>query len=143
MTWNWHEEGFAAPPRRVPAPPGLLLYRAWGGNSSKTGNPARPGVCLSTQRPGSRTDAERLFSAWEWGNSCVWLTAFRVVPGTDLHVGFVDPAEVFDLRLAPVRQGVQVLIENPILGKLFETTSVRLQNDLGGRYVATGSGLFH
>ena len=139
MAWNWQDEGFSSPPRLLQAPPGLLLYRAWGGNSSKTGTPARPGVCLSTQRPNSRTQADRLFSAWEWGNSCLWLTVFRIAPGTDLHVGLVDLAEVFDLRLVSGRGGVQVLVENPIVGKLFETESKRLTDELGGLQIGAGS----
>ena len=143
MAWNWQDEGFSAPPRLLQAPSGLILYRAWGGNSSKTGSPVRPGVCLSTQRPTSRTDAERLFSAWEWGNSCHWLTVFRVAPGTALHVGLVDQREVFDLRLLSKRKGVQVLVENPIAGKLFEVESKRLADDLGAFQVGIGSKMTH
>ena len=80
-----------------------------------------------------------MFSAWEWGNSCLWLTVFRIAPGTDLHVGLVDQAEVFDLRLVSGRGGVQVLVENPIVGKLFETESKQLTDDLDGLQIGAGS----
>jgi hypothetical protein len=138
MAWSWQEEGFAAPPTPLKAPEGTVLYRAWGGSSSKEGHPHRPGVCLSIQRPASRLDAERLFSVWEWGNSCLWLTAFRVTPGTELYVGSVDPGAILDLRLAGRRKGVQVFVENPIAGKLIEAATTRLVDDLGGFQVMPG-----
>jgi hypothetical protein len=143
MNWNWKEEGFSAPPTVMFAQPGLVLYRVWGGKSSKAGNPSRAGVCLSTQPPLSRVDAERLFSAWEWGNSCIWLTEFRVTPGTALHVGLVDQGEVFDLRLLGGRKGIQVLIENPVSSKLFEVETTRLDGDLGNLIIGAGSAKSH
>ena len=143
MNWSWQQEGFDAAPRAMSAPQGLLLFRAWGGAASKMGSPTRPGVCLSTLRPSTRTEAERLFSAWEWGNSCIWLTEFRTAPGTTLHVGHVDAGQVLDLRLISLRKGVQVFVENPAHAKLFEMGTTRLVDDLGGRYVAAGSRATH
>jgi hypothetical protein len=143
MNWNWHDEGFSTAPRAVEAPTGLRLFRAWGGASSKTGNPARPGLCLSTQRPSTRTEAERLFSAWEWGNSCLWITEFRVAPGTILYLGHVHPGLILDLRLLGPQKGVQVFIENPVRSKIFEAWTSRLVDDLDGRHVVAGSKRTH
>lgn len=143
MHWNWRAEGFTAPPLTAVAPPGLRLYRAWGGASTKTGNPQRPGVCLSTQRPTTRAEAERLFAAWEWGNSCLWRTEFRVVPGTRIHIGHADPGQVLDATLRSAVPGVQVLVENPVHGKLVEVLTMRLIDDLRGIAVLGGSRSTH
>src|SRR5262245_43713929 len=107
MKWHWHAEGFLREPERRDAPPGLRLYRAWGGTSQKIGSPSRPGVCLSTQRPGTRSGAEKFFSAWEWGNPCHWLTEFRVIAGTQMYVGVVDPGDFVAPNLIGSRHGVQ------------------------------------
>ena len=139
MNWNWRDEGFRTEPKRVPASPGLRLYRAWGGTSTKTGSLSRPGVCFSTQRPDTRSEAEGLFSAWEWGNSCLWLTEFRVVGRPELYVGPVHPGDYVAPHLSDPRVGVQVFIENPLHGKLFEVQTTRLADDLGGRHVLPGS----
>ena len=139
MNWNWRDEGFLAEPKRIAAPPGLRLYRAWGGTSQKMGSLSRPGVCFSTQNPDTRSEAEGLFSAWEWGNSCLWLTEFRVIGRPELHVGAVHPGDYVDPHLSDPRRGVQLFIENPVHGKLFEVQTVRLADDLGGRHVLPGS----
>lgn len=114
------------------------MYRVWGGNATKEGNPARPGICLSSQRPSSRTAAEQLFAVWEWGNSCLWLTTFEIVPGTVMHIGSVHPGQFaqpgFD------RGGEQVFIEQPIKGKLRELSTERLRDDMAGAWVSTRSG---
>jgi len=139
MSWNWRDEGFGTEPKPVPASPGLRLYRAWGGSSAKTGTPSRPGVCFSTQRPDTRSEAEGLFSAWEWGNSCLWLTEFRVIGRPQLYVGPVHPGDYVAPHLLDTRVGVQVFIENPLHGKLFEVQTTRLVDDLGGVHVHPGS----
>ena len=141
MHWNWRDEGFRARPQAVPAPPALRLYRAWGGASQKFGSPSRPGVCFSTQVPRTRSEAERLFSAWEWGNSCLWLTEFSVLGRPTLHVGAVDPGGIVDSRLFDPRTGVQVFIDNPLHGKLYEIKTIRLLDDLHGLQVHPGSRL--
>ena len=141
MNWNWRDEGFRAQPTLVAAPPGLRLYRAWGGASQKSGSPSRPGVCFSTQKPGTGREAEGLFSAWEWGNSCLWLTEFRVVGRPALYVGAVHPGDYVDPRLSDPRAGVQVFIENPLRGKLLEVRTTRLVDDLRGMHVHPGSRL--
>jgi hypothetical protein len=140
MKWQWRAEGFLSEPQRRGAPSGLKLYRAWGGTSLKNGSPSRPGVCLSTQRPSTRLEAERLFSAWEWGNPCLWLTDFRVVAGTPIYIGAVDPGDYVSPTLMGSSHGVQVFIENPVHSKqLIEVATTRLLDDLGGRYVVPGS----
>lgn len=126
-------------PKRVSAPAGLRLYRTWGGTSQKTGHPSRPGVCFSTQKPDTRSEAERLFSAWEWGNSCLWLTEFRLIGPVELYVGAVHPGDYVDPRLSDPRCGVQVFVENPVHRKLIEVQTIRLADDLGGMHVLPGS----
>jgi hypothetical protein len=139
MKWQWRAEGFLRQPERRGAPASLKLYRAWGGASLKSGNPSRPGV--STQRPSTRLEAEKLFSAWEWGNSCLWLTEFRVAAGTQIYVGVVDPGDYVSLNLTASGRGAQVFIENPLQSQVVEVATVRLIDDLGGRYVVPGSRL--
>ena len=139
MKWNWRNEGFRTEPSRVTAPAGLRLYRAWGGTSQKTGSPARPGVCFSTQRPDTRAEADGLFSAWEWGNSCFWLTEFFVSGRIEIYVGPVHPGNYVDPSLRDPRYGVQVFIENPLQGKVVEVQTTRLVDDLDGRHVLPGS----
>jgi hypothetical protein len=88
-------------------------------------------------------EAERLFSAWEWGNSCLWVTTFRVDPGTTLYVGEVDAGLILDTELLAAVKGVQVFIENPVGTRLFELNTARLVDDLAGRWVGTPSKLEH
>lgn len=139
MNWNWREEGFRTEPKRIVTWPGLRLYRVWGGTSTKLGNPSRPGVCFSTQRPLTRLEAERLFSVFEWGNSCQWLTEFRVTGHLELFVGAVHPGDYVDPLLADPRVGVQVFVENPLHGKLCEGQTTRLGDDRAGMHFHPGS----
>jgi hypothetical protein len=139
IKWQWRAEGFLREPDRRKAPAGLRLYRAWGGTSKKAGSPSRPGVCFSTQKPATRTEAEKLFSAWEWGNACIWLTEFRVIAGTQIYVGLVDPGDHVAPNLTGSTAGVQVFIENPVQTRLIEVATTRLADDLGGWQVVTGS----
>ena len=139
MNWNWIDEGFRTEPRRVVASPALRLFRAWGGTSRKLGSHSRPGVCFSTQKPDTRSEAEGLFCAWEWGNSCLWLTEFRVMAHTELYVGAVHSGKYVHPRLSDPRGGVQVFIENPLHGKLFEVQTTLLEDDLEGTNVLPGS----
>ena len=136
--WDWRAEGFLRPPQPVRAASGRRLYRVWGGNATKEGNAARAGVCLSSQKPASRSAAERLFAVWEWGNSCIWLTTFEVLPGTVLHVGAVHPGDF--ARPGFDRGGEQGFVEQPIKRKLREIHTERLRDDLGGAWVSTRSG---
>ena len=143
IEWDWHKEGFRSKPRLVRASSGLRLFRAWGGVASKTGNPKRPGVCFSTQRPDTRIEAERLFSVWEYGNSCLRLTVFLVITGTYLYVGPVDHGSFVAPILRDPRQGVQVFVENPVHGKVLELHTTRLVDDLRANYVVPGSRRWH
>lgn len=142
MLWNWQQLGFRFVPRRTVAEDGLRLFRAWGGSSRKLGLPTAQGVCFSTQRPRSRTDAERLFSIWEWGNMCLWLTEFRVSGALPIYIGQVDPGDA-DPSLRDPRPGIQVFIENPLHGRVIEMFTTRLHDDLDGRYIVPGSRLNH
>lgn len=136
--WNWLAEGFAHPPRLVHATHRQLVYRVWGGTATKLGSPTRPGVCLSGRKPASRVDAERLFAVWEWGNSCLWVTTFEVIAGTPMFVGRVDPGQ--NPMPALGATWAQILIEQPVSGKLREIGTQRLHNDLGGRWVSSRAG---
>ena len=107
--WNWHEEGFAAPPMRVKTARPVALNRVWGGNASEMGNPARPGVCYSFEAPTTRREAEGLFSVWEWGNQCRFITPFCIAAGSTIFVGRAHPGDFYQSFLgAP---GSQVFVE--------------------------------
>ncbi|MEQ8765325.1 MAG: hypothetical protein RL885_15425 [Planctomycetota bacterium] len=69
----------------------------------------------------------------------MWLTEFRVVGRPELFVGPVHPGDYVAPHLSDPRVGVQVFIENPLHGKLFEVQTVRLADDLGGMHVLPGS----
>lgn len=126
-SWRWWEEGFLSIPIGVIAPRLLTLYRVSGGGSKEEGNPARPGVCFSFEKPRTRRDAEGLFSVWEWGNSTAFVTAFQVQPGTRLFVGKAHPGDFHQSSLgspgsqvfieaAEVRRGVRKLgVKTPLL----------------------------
>jgi hypothetical protein len=136
MRWNWRDEGFGSEPRSVTLHKPARIFRVWGGQASKAGSPHRAGVCFSMQKPLSRKWAERLFSVWEWGNACIWVTTFDVKPGTTLFVGSVDVGDAAP-DLAD-RRGVQVFIENPVAGTLREIVTERLTHDLDAGWVFVG-----
>jgi hypothetical protein len=62
-----------------------------------------------------------------------------VLVGTELHVGPVDAGGYVDPSLRDPGHGVQVFIENPVQGKVFEVQTTRLVDDLGGVHVLSGS----
>lgn len=126
--FEWQSKGFTSVPHRVVIP-GLYLFRAWGGMAKKWG------CYFSTQIPRSRTEADRLFSVWEWGNCCLWLTRFETFSETALYIGNVDPGVVYDPMLLSMREGVQVYIEPPLEGKVREKETWSLANDLHGRFM--------
>ena len=135
----WREVGFRDEPEWKIARAALPLYRAWGGGSSKSGDERSAGVCFSTQRPQRRTEAERLFSVWEWGNSCFWLTEFELGVGEGYYAGWVDPGAFVDARLQHPQPGVQIFVENPVGAKLRERRTTPLLDDMGGIVVVSGS----
>lgn len=134
--WDWRKEGFATPPRCETTDNPIRVFRVWGGRSSRTGSPHRAGVCFSAQKPMSRKWAERLFSLWEWGNDCTWVTEFEVKAGTALHYARVDIGSA--ISGLDDRRGIQVFIENPVEGKVIEITTERLTNDHDAGWVFTG-----
>ena len=91
------------------------------------------GVCFSSQRPTSRSHAERLFAVMEWGNACHYVTDFIVPFGIVLWYGQVDPGRP-DTPLGG-QFGVQVFIENPAAQQVHELRTVRLLDDLDGAVV--------
>jgi hypothetical protein len=95
-SWNWHDEGFKLEPKCVLLRWPMTVYRVWGGTSTEMGDSRRPGVCLSFEQPKSRKESERLFSLWEWGNTCRSVSPFRIEPGAKVFVGSVHPGDFYD-----------------------------------------------
>jgi len=129
--WNWQDEGFARPPTRVKTAHPVTLHRVWGGTASEMGNPTRPGVCFSFIAPKTRREAEGLFSVWEWGNQCRFVTSFDVTAGSTIFIGQAHPGDFYQSFLGT--PGSQVFVEIADLH-----TSVRrlgpakeLVNDMG------------
>ena len=131
--FSWKDEGFLEPPVPKLSKGGERIYRAWGGQSYPKGSPERPGVCFSTLKPNSRAEAEKLFALFEWGNSCLKVTEFRVPAGIVIWTGTVDPGDARLRNLA----GPQIFIENPAAQRVVEITTSDLRNDLGGAWVYT------
>ena len=134
----WRDVGFRDEPRSAIAWGRLTLYRAWGGSSQESGSERSAGVCFSTQRPQTRTEAESLFSVWEWGNSCRWLTEFELRAGEEYFAGWVDPGSVLDPSLQDPRLGVQIFVANPIRSKVITGRRIPLIDDTGGVFVVPG-----
>ena len=129
--WNWVSEGFNAPPVKAISRHILMLYRVWGGSAREMGSPNRPGVCLSFEAPRTRREAEGLFAVWEWGNTCLNITAFKVVAGTTLFIGKAHPGDVYQNNLG--LPGSQVFIETAVARThVHKQGHARpLQNDMG------------
>lgn len=134
--FDWAAEGFRAPPTCRFAARGQILFRAWGGGSSQQGSPERTGVCFSSERPGSRAEAERLYAVFEWGNACRYVSDFHVPVGTTLWWGQVDPGDPRAQLGAGC--GVQVFVENPAAQTLEVIRTAMLVDDLGGAWVHGG-----
>lgn len=132
--FSWKDEGFLSLPAPRLSQGGERIYRAWGGQSVAKGNPKRPGVCFSSIKPRSRAEAEKLSAVFEYGNSCLKVTEFRVPAGIVMWMGAVDPG---DTRLHPAA-GPQIFIENPAAQKVVEIGTSNLANDLGANLVHTG-----
>jgi hypothetical protein len=136
-SWNWKKVGFKYEPRKTNAPSNMRLFRAWGGPSTKLGNPESVGVCFSTDQPQSRNQAEALFAVFEYGNNCVYLSEFSVQIGTELWIGSVDPGD--PRPILGRSHGVQVFIENPAAQRLVVIRTSTLADDLKGAWVYTGN----
>jgi hypothetical protein len=135
-SWDWHEEGFAAPPTLTIAKGGERVYRAFGGAATVFGKPGRKGVCFSFDRARSRREAERLYSVAEWGNSFWRIATFEVPKGTPMWVGRVHPGDSHVHRLDQI--GTQIFIQNPWAMHLALLGTAPLLNDLAGGWVHTG-----
>lgn len=107
--WNWRAEGFLQPPSLVTTSRRLALFRVWGGTASEMGSPSRPGVCMSFHQPKSRREAEGLYSVFEWGNTCRFVTPFLLLPGARLYVGKAHPGDFYNAGLG--NPGSQVFVE--------------------------------
>ena len=135
---NWHALGFLVPPRQVTLGADQRVYRVWGGQSTKFGSPTQPVVFLSSMKPASRREAERRFAVWEWGNSCLWVTTFDLLQGTVIFVGPVDPG----VHPLPSFESTweQIVVPQPVAGKMREVGTQRLHDDLRGAWVANRAG---
>ena len=122
-------------PKSVQVRRRLPVYRVWGGTATETGSPTRPGVCFSIEKPRSRKEAEGLFSLWEWGNACRFVTEFVIEPGATIFVGTVYPGDFYDHGLGV--PGSQIFVETP-QAKLFVRKigpAQTLTDDLGGKVI--------
>lgn len=100
------------------------------------GAPHRAGVCFSTVAPKTRSEGERLFAVFEWGNTCTHVTEFLVPPGIVLWTGQVHPG---DPRACLGQHfGIQVFVENPAAQRLIWLRTQSLIDDLGAVRVYTG-----
>jgi hypothetical protein len=133
--WSWQRDaGFMGAPTfyRLSSP--LLVYRVWGGSSAEIGSPRARGVCFSAQKPRTRSQAERLFAIWEYGNATWYVSTFKVLPGATVFVGRVDPGAFNQAgRFSPT----QIFLMAPQV-RLFVRkvgSAVRLLNDVPGHLV--------
>lgn len=131
QNWNWRAEGFASEPTGVVLRGPVTLYRVWGGMSTELGSPTRPGVCFSLEQPRTRREAEELFSVWEWGNACRFVSRFQVWPSATIFVGQAHPGDFHDHGLG--EPGSQVFIEIDDVRRFVQRigTPVSLLDDLG------------
>ena len=82
-TEDWQRRGFASAPEVKTAPPdGLLMYRAWGANSTEYGT-----GYFALEKPTSVLDAELRFNIADWGNGLHFVSTFRLLPGYSYQVG--------------------------------------------------------
>jgi len=135
---DWRALGFLSQPRLIVAD-GRRLFRVWGGTSLERGDANSRGVFFSFQRPASQREAERLFAIAEFGNACTFVTEFDVPSGISMYVGAVDPGD--DVHITLAIAGEQVFIRNPWAQRLVQVGSAsRLERDLGGAWIYTGTG---
>jgi hypothetical protein len=109
VTFDWKQNGFAAPPALKVAPPeGLLLYRAWGAGSDELGS-----GFFSLEKPTSVLDAELRFNIVDWSNGAHFVSTFRLRGGYTYLVGPVahGPHDVS-------RSGTQVFVQAPLAAKV-------------------------
>ena len=128
----WKALGFKNPPRLMFADGGEVIFRTWGGNSQTLAR------FFLRPKPRTRSEAERLCSVFEYGNTCAFVTSFRVNPGTPMHVGRVDQGEYCDPSWNDPT-ALQIFIANPV-GAVVELGTEVLRNDLGPVTVSTTAG---
>jgi hypothetical protein len=64
---------------------------------------------MSFHQPKSRREAEGLYSVFEWGNTCRFVTPFLLLPGARLYVGKAHPGDFYNAGLG--NPGSQVFVE--------------------------------
>lgn len=107
---DWHQRGFAAPPRQVVAKgAGTIVYRAWGGTSSEWGS-----GYFSPDRPATVSDAELRFNlVLESGNAVTFVPSFRIRPGVAYWLAPIahGPRDI-------CRSARQIYVPAPLPGKV-------------------------
>ena len=83
----WRAKGFSEFPRLQEAEGTEILYRVFGGPTSKL-----YGSCYSLQKPTSVSDAEFNSNIVKWGNRCFYVASFRIKPRTPMYIGKIDQA---------------------------------------------------
>ena len=129
---DWMEElGFWDVPRRVTLPNDVLAWRVWGGTSGEgLGDRAR-GLFLTTERPLTRSDAEKALAVMEHGNACRFATRFRIDAHTPLYIGTVHPGDAD--RILPGVPGTQIFVERSHCHHVRPAgPAVRLTDDMPG-----------
>src|SRR5688572_18665844 len=85
VEFDWAANGFASRPRILLAPKGgLLLYRAWGADSTEWG-----AGYFSLEKPTSVLDAELSFNLVDWGNRVSFVSTFRLKEGFAYFCGAI------------------------------------------------------
>ena len=83
---TWKNLGFLAKPSLVQSTGKETLFRVFGGVTSNLF-----GSFYSETRPDSVSDAEFNLNIVKFGNRCLYVASFSVLPGAPLLVGRVDP----------------------------------------------------
>lgn len=107
---SWKAKGFAADPvTKVSGTDGLLLYRCWGGWSSKELPAATRDGYFCLTKPASVFEAELKYNIADWGNAVRFVSTFRLKPGFAYFEGPVANAPG-DLSIS----SLQILVPAPV-----------------------------
>jgi len=82
----WKDLGFLEKPKLVDATGDETLYRVFDDCTSEIF-----GSFYTERRPDSVGDAEFNSNVVKWGNRCLYVASFSVLPGAPLLIGRVDP----------------------------------------------------
>ncbi|MGO4715317.1 hypothetical protein [Bradyrhizobium sp. 2TAF24] len=123
---DWKAKGFAADPvAKVCGQHGLLLYRCWGGWSSKELPPAIKDGYFCLTKPASVFEAELKYNIADWGNAIRFVSTFRLKPGFAYFEGPVANAPG-DLSIS----ALQILVPAPVGVKVARLAREVLKQDV-------------